>query len=248
MVAARGTNGGDMQVRVGDRETLVDLRRALERRPGDPVVFAHGTVRSIQPSVRDAVADVVVQDGTVVHVGAGGVAQDAVVVDCAGTTLVPAAGAAPTDATGGGPGIERLGTLAPGSPATFAVVPGSAAHGPLESVVWYADQVAAVVVEGAVTRWAGSAVEQGAGACGTPGRSVESGHLGTWTDEAADVSQALTPDGRYDERRGRRRHAYQGSFWIAGDCVVYRDDLGFWAYGRVHDDVLHHVHFRFRRA
>ncbi|MFZ4245584.1 Atu4866 domain-containing protein [Streptomyces griseoincarnatus] len=47
------------------------------------------------------------------------------------------------------------------------------------------------------------------------------------------LHQELTADGRYDETRGGRTHAYQGRFWIDGDRVDYLDDLVFRAYGGV---------------
>ncbi|MFY1651316.1 Atu4866 domain-containing protein [Solwaraspora sp. WMMB762] len=76
---------------------------------------------------------------------------------------------------------------------------------------------------------------------------VDSPYLGMWIDETGFIHQELTADGRYDETRGGRPHAYQGSFWIHGDRIVYRDDLGFWAYGRFSDDVLHHAGYAFHR-
>jgi hypothetical protein len=68
-----------------------------------------------------------------------------------------------------------------------------------------------------------------------------------WTDVNGVVHQELTADGRYDETRGGQPHAYQGSFWINGDRIVYRDDLGFWAYGLFTDGVLHHAGYTFHR-
>ncbi|WP_411760629.1 Atu4866 domain-containing protein [Streptomyces tunisiensis] len=45
------------------------------------------------------------------------------------------------------------------------------------------------------------------------------------------LHQELTADGRYDETRGGRTHAYQGRFWVDGDRVDDLDDLVFRAYG-----------------
>lgn len=222
------------------------VRRALEEnaRPGGrPVVLTHATVRTLDPATGDLDdADVVVAGATVGRVGRGVAAtvEGAVVVDCTGATLVPAAGAG----AGGGP--ERLGALTPGSPATFAVLPSSAAGtGPLETLVWYPDRAVAVVVDGVVTRWHGRPTA--AHPAGAAPRTVEGPHLGAWVDAATGVEQLLTADGRYDETRGGRPHTYVGAYWVAGEHVVYRDDLGFWAYGRFRDGVLHHVDFRFRR-
>ncbi|WP_241563216.1 Atu4866 domain-containing protein [Streptomyces sp. E1N211] len=55
------------------------------------------------------------------------------------------------------------------------------------------------------------------------------------------LHQELTADGRYDETRGGRTHAYQGRFWIDGDRVDYLDDLGFRAYGGFTGDELQHA-------
>lgn len=220
-------------------------RRALEgaRTGGRPVVLAHATVRTLDPATGDLDdADVLVAGSVITRVGRGLAASavGAAVVDCTGTSLVPAAGAG----AGGGP--ERLGTLAPGSPATFAVLPaGTGAPRPLEMLVWYPERAAAVVVDGAVTRWRGRATA--AAGPGAAPRTADGPHVGAWVDEVADVEQLLTADGRYDETRGGRPHAYVGSYWVTGDRVVYRDDLGFWAYGRFRDGVLHHVDLRFRR-
>ncbi|MBO1752099.1 Atu4866 domain-containing protein [Actinotalea sp. BY-33] len=234
---------------------------AVIDRPGTPMVLAGATVRSLDPAVGDlARADVVVQDGRVTGVGPGLASRTprAAVVDCAGMSVLPAAGAGVgagvqvsdgEQGEGGGAGEERLGTVGPGSAATFVVLRGQGTERPLESVVWYPHQAAALVVDGVLTGEAGrDGGRARGGRRGAAARTVDSPHLGRWTDPAADVVQDLTPDGRYAEARGGRAHAYDGAFWIAGDHIVYRDDLGFWAYGRFRDGVLHHVDFRFHRT
>ena len=116
----------------------------------------------------------------------------------------------------------------PGSLAGFAVLAGVRKQ-PLESMIW----------------WPADALFQ----YGEPEPGpADSPYLGEWVDARTGVVQELGADGRYDETRNGRRHAYQGQFWIAGDAIVYCDDLGFWAYGRFDGDVLHHAEFRFRRA
>lgn len=40
-----------------------------------------------------------------------------------------------------------------------------------------------------------------------------------YVDETGFLHQELTADGRYDETRGGRPHAYQGRFWINGDRI-----------------------------
>jgi hypothetical protein len=192
-------------------------------RTGRPVRYTGATVRTLDPDVGDVDDTDLVVLGTSV-LGADPAPDDSVVVDCAGLSLVPVADA----------------TLTAGNPATFAVVPSGRGQ-PLERLVWYEDQAAAMLVDGRVTRWAGRRVARHA-----PGpHPVDSPYVGTWVE--SDVEQHLRPDGRYDETRASRPHAYQGAYWIVGDQIVYHDDLGFWAYGRFVDGVLHHAHFVFRR-
>lgn len=203
------------------------------------VVLTGAVVRTLDPAVGDLVgADVLVAGAVVTRVGRGlrdAAGRDARVVDCTGATLVPAA----ADAS------PRVGTLAPGSPATFGVLPAPSARPvPLEEVVWYAD--GAVLWVDGVAPGAGAGRARGRARV-RPGRTVEGLLVRTWYDERADVVQELGPDGRYDETRGGRRHAYQGCYWVHGDHVVYRDDLGFWAYGVLRGTTLHHARFRFRR-
>ncbi|VTR76104.1 Atu4866 domain-containing protein [Cellulomonas hominis] len=205
------------------------------------VVLTGALVRTLDDVVGDlAVGDVLIEDGVVTAVGHDLVAaagRGARVVDCAGTTLVPAAA----------PASRRVGALAPGSPATFGVLPTRATRpGPLEEVVWYDDE-ATLWVDGAPSRPGGDRGRTRRSAAVRAARSVESPLVGAWYDDRADVLQELGADGRYDETRGGRRHAYQGSFWVHGDRVVYRDDLGFWAYATLRGATLHHAHFRFHR-
>ncbi|WP_203839091.1 Atu4866 domain-containing protein [Winogradskya humida] len=109
------------------------------------------------------------------------------------------------------------------------VVLGDGRAGALESQVW----------------WPKDVLFQHGEPTATP---CDSPHVGVWVDERARVVQELRPDGRYDETRNGRKHAYRGNFWIAGDSVVYHDDLDFWAYGKVVEGVLVHADFRFRRV
>jgi hypothetical protein len=204
--------------------------------PRPTVVLTGAVVRSLDQAVGDLVGvDVLVAGAVVTGVGRGlrdAAGPGARVVDCSGATLVPAA----ADTS------PLVGTLAPGSPATFAVLPTrSTRPAPLEEVVWYADG-AVLWVDGVATEGA----DRARGHAG-PARVVDGPLVGTWYDDRVDVVQELGPDGRYDETRGGRRHAYQGCFWVDGDRVVYRDDLGFWAYGTLRGTTLHHAQFRFRR-
>lgn len=221
--------------------------QALRADDGDarpPALYAHALVRTLDPDVGDLDdADVLVAGGTLLAVGRGlhrSAPPGTVVVDCTGTTLAPCVAPA-------GPGAaEPVPVLAPGHAATFGIVPGSA-RGPVEMLVWYPDRAAAVVVAGRVTTGDDATAPAPVPGPGAGRRSVRSAHLGAWRDETGYLLQVLTPDGRYDETRAGRRHAYQGSFWVAGDHVVYRDDLGFWAYGTVRDGTLHHAGYRLHR-
>lgn len=240
-----------------DGTTLRTLQEN-ERGPRRPVVYAHATVRTLDPLLGDLEdADLLVGDGTLVGVGPGlhTAAQDddAIVVDCTGTTIVPAVLDLVAHA-GLRARRDQVGTLTPGNPATFAVLPRAGSAGdPIEMVVWYPRSAAALVVDGVVTSWDGRVVPgaasdvDGAGLDPSAPRTVESPYLGTWIDETGFLHQMLTSDGRYDETRGGRPHAYQGAFWIDGDHVVYRDDLGFWAYGVFRDGVLHHAGYTLHR-
>ena len=106
------------------------------------------------------------------------------------------------------------------------------------------ESVAAIVIDGKVALWNG---ERTVNAPAQPDRShagevapSDSPYVGMWIDETDFLHQELTADGRYDETRGGRPHAFQGAFWIDGDRIDYLDDLGFWAFGEFVDGVLHH--------
>lgn len=65
-------------------------------------------------------------------------------------------------------------------------------------------------------------------------------YVGMWVTEEGHVRHELLPDGRYDEARGDRESAYQGSYTITGNYIEYLDDTGFTADGEFIDDVLYH--------
>lgn len=65
-------------------------------------------------------------------------------------------------------------------------------------------------------------------------------YLGMWVTGDGHVRQELLPNGRYDEARGNRRHAYQERYEVTGDHIEYWDDTGFTADGEFVNDVLHH--------
>ncbi|MEV6369705.1 Atu4866 domain-containing protein [Micromonospora musae] len=232
---------------------------AIAANSGDrrhPLMFVNATIHTLDPVIGDlAGADLLLGGDVIVAVGPGlhTAAEDdgAIVVDCTGLIIVPAVVDGAALAGLRARPADRVGTLTPGNPATFAVVAGrSAGTSLLEMIVWWPEQ-AVVVVDGEVAlvdgrRLTPAAAEPGPEFDFRP-RSVQSPHLGLWVDETGFVHQELSADGRYDETRGGRPHAYQGSFWIDGDRIVYRDDLGFWAYGRFADGVLRHAGYTFHR-
>ena len=229
----------------------IAANRGEQRRP---LMFVNATIHTLDPMIGDLTgADLLLGGDVIVGVGPGlhTAAEDdgAIVVDCTGLTIVP--GIIDGAAVAGlrGRPADRVGTLTPGNAATFAVVAARPVDtSGLEMIVWRPEQAAAVVVDGEFALFNGRRL--------TPApppepalrtRSVQSPYLGMWIDETGFIHQELTADGRYDETRGGRPHAYQGSFWIDGDRIVYRDDLGFWAYGRFADGVLHHAGYTFHR-
>lgn len=233
-----------------------DLLRTIAAEPHRPLLFVNATVYTFDPLIGDLTgADLLLAGKEIAGVGTGlhTAAEDdgAVVVDCTGLTVVP--GVVENDTVAGlrrSPS-DRVGTLAPGNPATFVVLSG---HHPeataLEQVIWRPERAAAVVIDGEFALFNGRRLveprtERFPGPTRTP---ADSPYLGMWIDETGFIHQELTADGRYDETRGGRPHAYQGSFWIEGDRIVYRDDLGFWAYGRFGDGVLHHAGYVFHRG
>jgi hypothetical protein len=71
--------------------------------------------------------------------------------------------------------------------------------------------------------------------------------VGMWVTADGYIRQELLPDGRYDEARGRKTHAYQGRYEVNGSHINYWDDTGFEADGEFVDGVLHHVGLQFYR-
>ena len=65
-------------------------------------------------------------------------------------------------------------------------------------------------------------------------------YVGMWVTEDGRIRHHLLPDGRYDEARGDRESAYQGSYWVEGNHIEYKDDTGFTADGDFKDGVLYH--------
>jgi len=67
------------------------------------------------------------------------------------------------------------------------------------------------------------------------------GYIGMWVTEDGHIRQELLPNNRYDEARGNRQSAYQGSYKVTGNEIYYKDDTGFTADGKfVDENTLHH--------
>ena len=64
--------------------------------------------------------------------------------------------------------------------------------------------------------------------------------VGMWVTRDGHIRQELLANGRYDEARGARKSAYQGSYTVTGNHIDYVDDTGFTATGDVIDGVLYH--------
>ena len=71
-------------------------------------------------------------------------------------------------------------------------------------------------------------------------RVDQQSYVGMWVTKDGYVRQALLPNGRYDEARGNRKSAYQGSYTIKGNHIDYVDDTGFSADGEFRNGILYH--------
>jgi hypothetical protein len=135
--------------------------------------------------------------------------------------------------------------LRPGRPATFAVIRGAVSASAIRRMLVVSPRdLVAVVVHGQVVAQDGEPLRP----AGSDALSAEDPRLGAWRDDRRDMTQFLTPDGRYSETRGGRRDAYRGRFWLDRDRITYLDDTGFWAFGQYHQGVLHHAGFVLRRT
>jgi len=65
-------------------------------------------------------------------------------------------------------------------------------------------------------------------------------YIGMWVTEDGYVRHELLPDNRYDEARGSRESAYQGSYIVSGNHIDYKDDTGFTADGEFKEGILYH--------
>ncbi|MFJ9669952.1 Atu4866 domain-containing protein [Streptomyces sp. NPDC101221] len=229
------------------------LDEILSNDGGRPVLFTNARIVTMDPLIGTMTgADILFVGDLIVGVGPGIItaAQDdnAIVVDCTGTTIVPAVVDTVALAGGRGRRSEYVATLTPGNNTDFLVVPDAlAADVPsaVATLMSRPEQVRALVAAGRPVRWSGTEIPGGPTTpqAGIPAAPDLTGspRLGVWIDRQDFLHQELTADGRYDETRGGRPHAYQGRFWIDGDRIDYLDDLGFWAYGEFKGDELHHA-------
>lgn len=220
-----------------------------------PLLFGNARIVTGDSLVGDfARADVLLGGTRIVGIGPGllTAADDdgAIVIDCDGYVIVPVTIDAAQAARIRPAGFRAPGAIAPGNSATFAILPaieGESADQTLRRLLAAAD-VVTVVIDGAVRFRDGKNLAEASDETVDLGTAIPAERLGTWIDENDFVHQHLTADGRYDETRGGREHAYQGAFWISGDRIDYRDDLGFWAFGEFVDDVLQHAGYTFHKA
>ncbi|MDQ0364961.1 Atu4866 domain-containing protein [Catenuloplanes indicus] len=177
------------------------------------------------------VTDVRVKDG---HVTGSG--PDSDVIDGSGLGLV-----AVVPAAAGGRG-HMVGRVVPGIPADLLLVPRDAMPDlgtPWWRVVVTRRDVRALLTRGQLVIRDGEPLDRPA--------NPEDARIGVWVDRNDWLHQELLPQGRYDETRGGRRHAYTGRYWLDGDRIDYLDDSGFYAFGEFIGDELFHADFVLRR-
>ncbi|MER5513335.1 Atu4866 domain-containing protein [Streptomyces sp. NPDC002763] len=229
------------------------LDEILSNDEGRPVLVTNARILTMDPLIGAMVgADILFVGSLIVGVGPGIVTaagdDNAIVVDGAGTTVVPAVVDTVALAGGRGSRSEYVATLAPGNTTDLLVVPDELADdvpSAVATLMSRPERVRALVAAGRPVLWAGAAVPGRATAprTGIPAAADLTGspRVGVWIDRNDFLHQELTADGRYDETRGGRPHAYRGRYWIDGDRIDYLDDLGFWAYGAFQGDELHHA-------
>lgn len=71
----------------------------------------------------------------------------------------------------------------------------------------------------------------------TPGQQS---YVGMWVTKDGYIRHELLPNNRYDEARGQKQSAYQGSYTLTDNHIAYVDDTGFTADGEFRDGVLYH--------
>ena len=255
MSTTQNTEVRDSQDELLLDESVLDGLQSQERAV-QPILYAGARVLTLDSVVGDMDdADVLVGGPLVVGVGPGllTAAEDdgMFIVDCAGMTIVPAVVDHLAVLGLRAAREQRVGTLAPGMPATFAVIPSDQAadlSAALETIAQHPERVVAFVADGVAQSWNGRPLHQADAGGDTLTDPKDSPYLGMWVDETDFLHQELTADGRYDETRGGRPNAFQGQFWIEGERIDYLDDLGFWAFGEFRDGVLYHAGYVLRRS
>ncbi|WP_285628513.1 Atu4866 domain-containing protein [Kineosporia sp. NBRC 101677] len=228
------------------------MLKATSSKP-QPLLLSGGTVLTRNPLMGDwEQADVLLGGSLIVGVGPGLLSaaedDDMLVIDCTGCVVMPAQ---PDFAAPAGTGV---GTLTCGNPADIVVVRLGESEGtPTGPVINRPSHLDIVLSQGQVQLWDGRPVNLAAATPAEPTEATvksdqEHAYAGMWIDDTDFLHQELLPDGRYDETRGGRPHAYQGRYWIQGDRIEYLDDLGFWAFGEFRDGVLHHAGYRLNRG
>lgn len=66
-------------------------------------------------------------------------------------------------------------------------------------------------------------------------------YVGMWVTADGYIRHNLLSEHRYDEARGKRESAYQGSYTVQGNHIDYKDDTGFTADGEFRDGILYHA-------
>ncbi|MBT0769533.1 Atu4866 domain-containing protein [Kineosporia sp. J2-2] len=189
-----------------------------------------------------AATDVSVTGGRVTAVG-GPREPARRTIDGAGAVLVPLADRTVEE---GRPAAERFRDkeIAAGNAATFVLVDRPVSRGEaLDQLVVRPAGLRAVVLAGEVVVGPGGEPVTGIGPL-----APADPRLGTWIDRSGYLHQALDAQGRYDETRAGRRHAWQGRYWVGGDRIVYLDDTGFWAFGEFVRGELHHAGYVMRQG
>lgn len=212
-----------------------------------PILLAGAVVISRNPYMGDwERADVLLGGGRIVGVGPGLLTaagdDNMLVVDCSGYVIVPLR--PDFSIVGTGEGTLTSGVMA--DLAVFRIAESDdAPDGPVIDRPGHLD---IVFDAGRLTVWDGVQLNAPADTSSQLESDAEHDYVGMWIDDTGFLHQELTLDGRYDETRGGRPHAYEGRYWISGDRIEYLDDLGFWAYGDFRDGVLYHAGYRLTRS
>jgi hypothetical protein len=215
-----------------------------------PLLLAGGTVLTRNPLMGDwEQGDVLLGGSLIVGVGPGLLTAAAddnmLVIDCTGCVVMPARPDF-TEPANAGPN-----TLTCGNSADIVVMRvADSDETPTGPVINRGSHLDILLSAGKVQVWNGRPVDAAAAEPIEADVASDKGHpyAGMWIDDTGFLHQQLLPEGRYDETRGGRPHAFQGSYWIDGDRIDYLDDLGFWAFGEFRDGVLYHAGYRLTRS